>query len=557
MKKLKTSRVLLLCCLLLTILALTAALTLSALADDATTAFTGTTLTLTDGTNIRFAGTLAQADRDDAVFVYTFCGKTYMADIIADSDGAFTADVPVGAAEMAQTITAKIMVGGTEKDTITQSVKGYALTRLAEENASDTEKLIVSQMLRYGAEAYEYLNSTESDILDGLTLPAALEFPAEPTYVYTKDATGIFTKIQLTLTEALRLTLKNETGDVTVTHAVKISQFFDGIDAEWGGACVTASPSLYTKLEKNNAKTGDLVKALYNYAVAVHIAISRTQPQVHQLSYTQDTDLPHMHNSVCSICQKTVSDAHTLGEAVIDKDMCTITYACTACSASLANTFMYISDFSEEDTGIVGLLCDDNGEPTLFPTYDNKAYWITSSADRTHVSADAGFCFYPAYEALDDANVLVLGFDVIMPEGGFSQSSDTAALELVTYLGAGEEQEDVVVLKPALLAKETALYMNDEKITECVADQSYNIVIEYHLVPTFSGCDIAYTVYFNGAQVYDVTQTYEADCADAFYSELTQIQFKFSKESWNMHNDTGIIYDNIYYTNTFIDWENQ
>ncbi len=541
-----------LACLLLFVATLTAVFTLNAFAGDVTTAFTGTTLTLTEGTNIRFTGTLSSADREDAAVVYTFAGKTQTKDIVADENGTFAVDVPVGADEMHETVTAKIMVGGTAKASTTQSVKDYAAYQL--KNGDSVTKRLVSEMLRYGEEAYKYTHgNASSPLLSDLALTDALHFPTSLAYTYAKDVTGTFKKIKLTLTDALRLTLTTNDG-TTVKESVKISQFFDSMTATASNAAsVTVSPSLYAELNKDSSKEGNLVKALYNYAVAVHSAIAYTQPDTHRLTHTQDAEHPERHNTTCTICQESVSSTHTLGEGIIDYEMYTITYACTQCSAAYTNAFVDISDFNMQDSGFLGFLDAADGNPKIPPAYDGKANWITSSANPVKAKEDVGFSFYTIDMGLSEPSDLVLGFDVIMPEGGFSKDDTTAALTLAGTMGP--DLEGILDQQQKFVAKGTALYFNEEKIGECVAGVSYNIAISYHVEQTFSGCSVAYAVYLNGTQVYSVTQDYAADCGNVFEDEDTQMQFKFNKESWNMHNDTGIIYDNIYYADSFIGWE--
>ncbi len=319
MNNFRKSRLAVLICLLIAVVALTAVFSLNIFADDVVTGFTGTTLTLNDGTNIRFAGTLAESDRTGATVVYTLSEHTYTVDITPDENGAFAVDIPVGAGEMAQSVTVKIMVNGAEKATAAKSVKEYAAYQL--ENGDDATKRVVSEMLRYGEEAYKYANGgAASELLTGLTLTDALPFPASPVYTYAKDITGNFTKIKLTLTENLRLSLTTKDGE-SVKKSVKISQFFDGVTVTAkDGASVTASPSLYAALNKNDSAVGKLVRSLYNYAVAVHMAIGEHTFDNRIAAYSflkspATCSSAAVYYTSC-LCGEVSEDTFTFGEAV-------------------------------------------------------------------------------------------------------------------------------------------------------------------------------------------------------------------------------------------------
>ncbi len=547
MRNFKKSRISVIACMLLAVMALTAVFSMNTFAAGET-AFTGTQLTLTDGTNIRFVGTLSDADKDGATVVYTIgAGETKTAALTVDANGNFTADVPVGAAEMAETVTAKIMVGDAEKDSMTQSVKAYAETQLTSNNTFT--KSLVSELLRYGAEAYKFVNGSASNMLDGLTLSDALTFPAEPEYAYTKDESGTFTKIQLTLTDALRLTLK--AGDVAVSEAVKISEFFDGITATSGAASVTASASLYAKVNKDDADTGALVQALYNYAAAVKAALSHV---------------------------------HAMDAGVYDADALTLTYTCAGCSDSYTTEVFVLDQFSAKPIW-KGTYRSMNfaTDPNALTTYD-KGINVPVVDGKVQIIKDAEvYAFNPSkkdtglfaeglqtyYTDGTDVNKLAFGFDLTMPSGGFSSAAEGDSKPIVRIgARAGNYPNKVFDNYCAMLKDDKLVFFiagdaeEGEPNTYITAHtfapgETANVALVYELSVDGTTTYMTTTAYINGVATADFTVTVDAVTGGFGTTSKSHVHFITEANYYlNTGLNTGYIVDNMYVANDFTGFGN-
>ncbi len=572
MRNFKKSRFAVLACLLVAVLALTAALTLYAFASEVTTEFTGTQITLTDGINIRFVGTLAEADRTGATLDYTVADTTGSVAIVADTDGNFAVDVPVGAAQMAQTVTAKIMVGGTAKDTEEQSVKGYAATLLADDEAAAAEKLVVSEMLRYGAEAYKYDNDgAASNLLDGLTLSDALLFPDAPVYTYevgTKaDATDSFKEIQLTLTEALKLTLTTNAG-ISITESMMISAFFDEItvDNVVVAAPVTVTPSLYAELAKGDAELGALVKALYNYAVAVKKAMI--------------PDANHVH---------------TLDAGTYDAAAKTITYTCTGCMNSFSTEVFALEQFTGHDTSAIGnpawraqyqylKFAYDEDDPTFYGPktinlrcFDDKMPMIkteeTFGVDPTHkVTGVYPENVHTYYTDGTDVNKLAFGFDLTMAENGFSTAAigeeEPGALVRISARAGGYPNAVFDDYCAMLKGNKLVFFIGGEEIGEgeeatrgpsteidvytFAPNETANVVFVYELSVVEETTYMTTTAYINGVE--KAEYTVEVNAVDGGFgtTKKSHVHFIVNGTTYNASAlNTGYTLDNMYVANDF------
>ncbi len=564
MKNMKRSRIALLACLLVVVMALTAILTLNAFAGTVTTEFTGTTLTLTDGTNIRFAGTLAEADRTGATLTYTIAGTTETVTVTPDAEGAFAVDVPVGAAQMAETVTAKIVVGGAEKASATQSVKDYAAYQLT--NGDNMTKMVVSEMLRYGEEAYKYTHSgAASTLLDGLTLTDALVFPVNAAYTYEKGTepatvTDSFKDIQLTLTDALTLTLITN-GGTKVSENMMISEFFDGYNATATGATpITVSPSLYAELAKGNAEYGNLVKALYNYALAVY----RTQ-------------IPATHK-------------HTVGAGTYDAVSKTMTYACTECLDSYSSKVFVMDQFEGEKTNPIWkhqysylVMASREQDPTDYDTVispkniegkmqlvkNAPSYGYNETPDRirTGLYSSVGNSLYSYYTAGTNKMKAAMGFDLTMPAGGFSSAAEGEAPVFAQIgLGVGAEATSPfsdtygVVLKGNDLTYMTAIADGTpvlETVYTFAPNETRNVVMACEVTVISDKTYMVTTIYIDGENRGEFTVEIPAS-TDGFATNTgtwTKGNMALNVTAPDFHAtgvNTGIIMDNLYIANTFV-----
>ncbi|MBQ3133862.1 MAG: hypothetical protein IJC17_06295 [Clostridia bacterium] len=134
--------------------------------------FTGATATLSDviklnlhlKTNMDAANLTVKLDETQYANNKSQAAVGYELPLTATAtDGVYTAEVLFPAKNMADVITAKIMNGETEMDTISYSIKEYAMAVVNGEY-TDAEKATAKAMLNYGASAQTYFNYKTSTL---------------------------------------------------------------------------------------------------------------------------------------------------------------------------------------------------------------------------------------------------------------------------------------------------------------------------------------------------------------------------------------------------------
>lgn len=439
MKTMNKSRVAFLVCLLVLALALTSILALNVFADDevedVATEWTGYSLVLTDGTDIVLQGTISQVDEEDSedyYVSYDFCeGENIRVDFRSGAGGRFEVPIRVAHGQMNDTITARIIVDGETVDEVEVSVKSYCASILNDEVIVETEvadgeeaptenapefKTLVSELLRYGAAAYNYLGETEeaTALLDGLTLTDALVFPENPAYIFEKvseiaEGTTAIAGVSVVDITSMKLTLNNflsvtfgtnvnledvlnysnldEDGNmVNDTH--KLSDFFNYesicvIEGLGAGKEVSdryhISPSYYAYAMKDDEEVGELVKALYNCALAAHTAVGHNYIEYIDTAATCQND---GHSVLACDCgasyEVTVAKNDTHPEIeLINGNGGFVGYKCAACDTLWA-AVSGLMIFDGTDDSFTGMQSVDTAyTATGLPTLNNGRYdWV-------------------------------------------------------------------------------------------------------------------------------------------------------------------------------------
>lgn len=439
MKIMNKSRVAFLVCLLVLALALTSILALNVFADDevedVATEWTGYSLVLTDGTDIVLQGTISQVDEEDSedyYVSYDFCeGENIRVDFSSGAGGRFEVPIRVAHGQMNDTITARIIVDGETVDEVEVSVKSYCASVLNDEVIVETEvadgeeaptenapefKTLVSELLRYGAAAYNYLGETEeaTALLDGLTLTDALVFPENPAYIFEKvseiaEGTTAIAGVSVVDITSMKLTLNNflsvtfgtnanledvlnysnldEDGNmVNDTH--KLSDFFNYesirvIEGLGAGKEVSdryhISPSYYAYAMKDDEEVGELVKALYNCALAAHTAVGHTYIEYIDTAASCQNEGHSVMACDCGASYEVTvakNDAHPEIE-LINGNGGFVGYKCVACDTLWA-AVSGLMIFDGTDDSFTGMQSVDTAyTATGLPTLNNGRYdWV-------------------------------------------------------------------------------------------------------------------------------------------------------------------------------------
>ncbi len=579
MKHVKKSRAAILVFVLMATIVLTALFALSSsAANEATAEITGTNLLLTDGITLRLNGTITDGAEQEFECMYIIDGEIMFDEVTPEADGTFYVDIPVGAAQMNEEIEIEIYDMNTldTLDTITTSVKEYAADQL--ENGGTYVKAIVSAMLRYGEEAYKYTHDgAASDLLDGLTLTDAPAFPASVLYTYEEgtapDATDSFQEIRLTLTNALQLTLTTEDG-TAATQSMKISEFFDGVTFTANGAAsVTASPSLYVELAKNDAALGNLVKALYNYAAQVRSSLTHTHTPATGVAHPTDAG-KHINMCACGEAIETV--AHTLSAAYTAANK-TITYTCTGCSASYDTEVFVLDQFSAKPIW-KGTYRSMNfaTDPNALTTYD-KGINVPVVDGKVQIIKDAEvYAFNPSkkdtglfaeglqtyYTDGTDVNKLAFGFDLTMPSGGFSSAAEGDSKPIVRIGARAGNYPNKVFDNYCAMLKDNKLVFfiaggadDDDTYIDVhtfAPNETANVALVYELSVDGTTTYMTTTAYINGIAKADFKVAVDTVTGGFGTTDKSHVHF-ITEASYYLNTGlhTGYIVDNMYVANDF------
>lgn len=207
MKTQTKSRALLLVCVLVLAMALTAVFAFSASAADVTE-LTDYSLILTDGVDIKVNGTVAEADLEKDIKVVATCYGETTYDVTVE-DGAFSVVIPVSVTRYADTVQVDLVVGDEIVATENVSIKDYIAATLADEDASDALKQLVSEIAYYGASVLNKLGYTEDAeaFVADLDLYDTIEPEWEPDFSYNKGVAAdiAINKVSMELADRINL----------------------------------------------------------------------------------------------------------------------------------------------------------------------------------------------------------------------------------------------------------------------------------------------------------------------------------------------------------------
>ncbi len=253
------------------------------------TGFSEYSVVLEDGTDIVISGAVAQIDVKKKIKLhYTLSGNTFEQEI-EHENGVFEARVRIGPGQMGDPVQAQLLVNDRVVDSMQASVRSYALSILDDRNASQTLKILVSDLLRYGYETQRYLGEVQAaeDLLRDVPLEEGTPYQT-PVGAYKKEGDGEIDikDILLIPTNMLALCFTtdarmedgydvDEDGCIYI-WGIPVTSFFTPIEIGvykgdvLASAKVTYSVADYVKWNAN-PDLDPLMHALYSYAMSAHI----------------------------------------------------------------------------------------------------------------------------------------------------------------------------------------------------------------------------------------------------------------------------------------------
>ena len=250
-------------------------------------------VTLGEDVALNYYVTMADGLKN-VIMNFTMNGEVYDRELTEQTDGRYKVSLELPPQYMANVIKVDLVVDGVVVETMDYSIKQYAQAKLMDSKSSNELKMLLSDMLYYGAAAQTYKGynldnlATDGvkDLLEASTLaPETTDFTLisndeiteYPAYfkgagVHFADVNKIYVK--LSTTENVTLTINGEevavTGTTVYTDGILATQFADtytfvlscdGVVMQ----TLTYSVNAYAYAKQGESAMGKLALALYHY----------------------------------------------------------------------------------------------------------------------------------------------------------------------------------------------------------------------------------------------------------------------------------------------------